>query len=498
MKIVIADDENLIRFSLKSMLDEVGFFVSVVGEARNGDELVALVKRHAPDVAIVDIRMPKLDGLQAIAKGREISPDTRWIVLTSYSEFDYAKEAIKLGAQSYLLKPVSPQELADALAPLKREEELGRIARAEQFESRMTRLLNRTAPMPAEARSPYAFVLAALIVVLDGTPEALEAERLELCAGIRAVIRESVTREQLAGLVPLPEGRLCAVFAWSPAQPAEGLQAFKRFVNRLCQLSSRCSEEGILATVLATSECGTEELLAAEVGRLLELSGLRAVAGAGGLIARAEIERCAADPAAVALAERAVEASAARSGANGVALVSALGDLERMHSALAEPDRARLGESLERFLAGVLHLEPPRAFRGRGDGPEGPGAWMERARREAARSLGREGAEALVEQVRGYVDRRYADDLRVSAIARTLEITPNYLSSLFHRKVGMTFVRYLTERRLLRARELLASEPLQVQEVARRVGYRSARRFTRAFKERFRARPSECRGADAG
>ena len=112
MKILIADDEKLIRYSLKSMIEDMKLALEIIGEAGNGQEMIDLVKKRNPDIAFVDIKMPGLSGLEAIKIARDISPHTKWIILTSYSEFDYAKEAISLGAAGYLLKPVSPEELS--------------------------------------------------------------------------------------------------------------------------------------------------------------------------------------------------------------------------------------------------------------------------------------------------------------------------------------------------------------------------------------------------
>jgi len=118
MKVIIADDERLIRAGLKSMLSEAKIPLDIAGEATNGEELVELVKRHLPEIAFVDIKMPKMNGLEAISKGKLYSPNTQWIILTGYAEFDYAREAIKLGAANYLLKPVSPDELNETLEVL--------------------------------------------------------------------------------------------------------------------------------------------------------------------------------------------------------------------------------------------------------------------------------------------------------------------------------------------------------------------------------------------
>lgn len=112
---MLADDERMVRLGLKSMLDELYPNTHTYIEAKNGKELVTLAAEHKPHIAFVDIRMPLLNGLAAINECKNITPSTKWLMLTGYSDFDYAKEAIKLGVSDYLLKPVSLTELAEAM-----------------------------------------------------------------------------------------------------------------------------------------------------------------------------------------------------------------------------------------------------------------------------------------------------------------------------------------------------------------------------------------------
>lgn len=99
----------------------------------------------------------------------------------------------------------------------------------------------------------------------------------------------------------------------------------------------------------------------------------------------------------------------------------------------------------------------------------------------------------LVSQVQEYVRGAYMRDIGIGQIAFHLGVTPNYLSSLFHRETGTTFVRYLTGLRMDKARELLAVPGALVQDVARAVGYASVRHFSRLFQRHFGGHPSEVR-----
>jgi AmiR/NasT family two-component response regulator len=111
-RVVIAEDEAIIRLDLKETLEEEGY--EVVGETGRGDEAVDLVKEHEPDVAILDIKMPGLDGLSA---AREIAGERRAavLILTAFSQRDLIEQARDAGALAYLVKPFQRSELIPAI-----------------------------------------------------------------------------------------------------------------------------------------------------------------------------------------------------------------------------------------------------------------------------------------------------------------------------------------------------------------------------------------------
>ncbi|CAN5640520.1 response regulator [soil metagenome] len=111
-RVIIAEDEAIIRLDLKETLEEEGY--EVVAETGRGDEAVALVKEHAPDIAILDIKMPGLDGLSA---AREIAGERRAavLILTAFSQRDLIERARDAGALAYLVKPFQRTELLPAL-----------------------------------------------------------------------------------------------------------------------------------------------------------------------------------------------------------------------------------------------------------------------------------------------------------------------------------------------------------------------------------------------
>jgi two-component system, NarL family, response regulator LiaR len=121
--VLIADDHPVVRHGLRTFL-ETQDGLEVVGEAADGAEAVELVERLLPDVVLMDLVMPGLDGVEATRRIRGLSPSTKVIVLTSFDDDEKVFPSIKAGAAGYLLKDVHPQDLADAIRRVQRGEAL--------------------------------------------------------------------------------------------------------------------------------------------------------------------------------------------------------------------------------------------------------------------------------------------------------------------------------------------------------------------------------------
>jgi two-component system response regulator YesN len=114
-KILAVDDEPAIRNTLKKLLNPPGGQYGLIGNAQNGAEGLALAKKLKPDIIIVDIRMPKMDGLEMIKRLNDTGSRSVIIILTAYDEFEYAKRALKLSAFDYILKPIKKEELVETV-----------------------------------------------------------------------------------------------------------------------------------------------------------------------------------------------------------------------------------------------------------------------------------------------------------------------------------------------------------------------------------------------
>ncbi|GAA0137728.1 hypothetical protein YSY43_45690 [Paenibacillus sp. YSY-4.3] len=128
-KVMIVDDEPLFRDYMRSKLDWASHGFHICCEAANGREALEEAKENRPDLAFIDISMPFIDGLQLAELLKQTQPDISVVFVTGHSEFDYARQAIRLGAQDYLLKPFNKVEFSTTLQRVKRTlDELSRPA----------------------------------------------------------------------------------------------------------------------------------------------------------------------------------------------------------------------------------------------------------------------------------------------------------------------------------------------------------------------------------
>ncbi len=114
IKVIIADDQELIRESLKIVLDQ-NADIEVIGVAENGQILMDMLKDSQPDVILMDVRMPELDGVEATREVKQLYPAVKIIILTTFDDDEYVFNALKFGASGYLLKGVSVPELTGAI-----------------------------------------------------------------------------------------------------------------------------------------------------------------------------------------------------------------------------------------------------------------------------------------------------------------------------------------------------------------------------------------------
>ncbi|NOV04351.1 response regulator transcription factor [Paenibacillus planticolens] len=488
MNIIIADDERLIRSSLSSMLDELEIQVHVVGEAKNGEELVELVERLAPDLVFVDIRMPKLTGLDAIKKVKDTAPSTQWVILSGFADFEYAREALQLGVQDYLLKPVTPEELHSCVSKMYRVFKDDIAAANRVFEHEVILFVNGSRSVHDFNDDPN-FKYLGYIFYFDSY--LTEKEKVHIRTQFMNRMQDQLdgllsSRTIRFSLATLQNGNFAIIITWNTDPHSDGEKVKTEMENEIEQTVNLFSNDTFLTTAFKTGSCSDLQQIIEQFRTLDKLSMLRSI-----------------------VTNRVVPLSGLNHLEKQSGLLNVANHLETMYKFIQEKDffnyskehtlfKKALSEKdvqtstisavSNYFNVSINFTMPPGSSQN-----EWLAALISHVENMLRESPGEERLQGdWIQQVIHYVNENYMKEISIGQIAGEFHVTPNYLSSLFHKKHGTTFVKFLTETRMLKAKELLLKNPMmKVQQVAEEVGYLSTRHFTKLFVEYFGCYPSE-------
>lgn len=205
ISVLIVDDHRVVRQGVRAFLDtQPG--IMVVAEADSGEASIQLVQDHAPDVVLMDLVMPGIDGVETTRQVKKVSPRTQIIVLTSYHQDEYIFPAIRAGALSYLLKDAQPEELANAV----RKAAKGEAVLHPRVAARVVQELHgvrQDSPNPFTELSDRE--LEVLRLIADGLNNADIAEQL--------VISEKTVKSHVSNILSklhLGDRTQAAVYAW--------------------------------------------------------------------------------------------------------------------------------------------------------------------------------------------------------------------------------------------------------------------------------------------
>lgn len=481
-KVLLVDDEPTVRQGLKMMIpwEELGCEVSE--EADNGDEGLAKMLSINPDIVIADIRMPGKTGIEMTEAAIAMGFKGKVLILSGYSDFSYAKTAIALGVENFILKPVDEDELIEAIKTagekINRErdrrykQEIGREYLNEQL---VKGLFAGDQEIVAAMTEKYEFS-SYCAAVICAMPEVQQEERSELYR----VIRERFGSGSNADVVTIDISGVAAVLfkGWGRVEIRETLERIVSDSNG--RLMAAC---GGLAHSPGMIKSSYD--FAVEVARnlflyrhlplvtpdMLSESPSQAV-DAGAVCTYMEIN----DRERISAAMREFMASQMfRGNTPERAKVSCIAMVMDIRSRLGRSAADKKPENLitDEFISG---LEKSVSLR------EMTQAMEEMLTAVSDEAFGKS-TKSNMERVVQYVRANYSRELRLEQLAGIFGYNSAYLGKVFHRYTGENFNNFLDEIRITEAKRLLACEEYKVYEVAEMVGYTNINYFHNKFKK---------------
>ncbi|HWE61110.1 MAG TPA: response regulator transcription factor [Chloroflexota bacterium] len=504
-RLLIADDEELVRRGLTALIEREAPAITVVGAAVDGLEALELARSCAPDIVLTDIRMPGLDGLDLIGRLREHVPPPHCIILSGYNEFDYARRAVGLGVADYLLKPVDPDELLALLerigaqiATTRHEQQIHSAAERVLVERAAHRVLNGLGA-GADDQLTASFLSSAPAWGLLLIQPAIESD-----AQGRHAVLGAACRAQLPGTIAVEDayGYLCLLVPCPDPEPA----TFAALAETLYQ-ALRAAGWHVALTV--ARPCATACEISGRYQEALEVADYHD-AGAGSSLLRCwdmlrHVARWPAFPTTYrdALLDAIADGSvtdARRAGHDFMVYLeehasrTARCALWFEMVMLAVHHVQQFGVRADALLDGQQDLRALlRATYDAGSLEERLVSVATRAARECGLLRSESKPRGAIADLRAFIESHLADDLTITALARRVSLNGKYLAELFREATGEPLGKFIIRTRMRHACELLAHSSLKVYEVAEKVGYADPKHFTGMFRTVVGVSPAEYR-----
>lgn len=141
-RILLVDDEPIFRMGLRSVISWEELGCQIVGEAKNGEEALIQIEEKKPDIVFLDIKMPKMDGIRVLEKRKRYEKNPKFIVLSCFNEYEYVREAMKLGAFDYLFKPLMEgKDIAAVIKEIQAQDNKGEQGEEQKKQQRISHAL---------------------------------------------------------------------------------------------------------------------------------------------------------------------------------------------------------------------------------------------------------------------------------------------------------------------------------------------------------------------
>jgi len=523
MKVLIVDDEKHVREGIRLLANWEENNIKEIYEASNGEDAIELIERYKPELIFSDMKMPKMDGTQLLEWIKKNQPTSKTIVITGYDDYDYMRKAIHFNSFDYLLKPVDPEILNNALKnAVERwnEEELDRKKKVNSDQ-----LINKMKPayrdrklthfltsrsVNEEVFREFQFYLAseyrvAVMCIMEKTIEQFNRDRELAYFSILNIIAEALNdrRSGIAFRYLANKGEI-AIILWNKQEDVDKLltEIYKK-IQRTFDVSCPIAvggPVGELAKLMDSYEAGKELLYSMNV---LEKRTIRVYSGS--MLPKLERKSLMKHNAAIKMAMETGEIGAFHDLLEQVAAeYTEDGILTWRQLLYFEKEYRVIGERWYKNYQIAL----PEAWdsaENRTDGffdPDGSfqlEAYKSYIKKEITvflKKVKRASASkenSIIYEIEKYVVANFNRDVKLQELSERFYISREYISRRFKKEFQVTITDYLTKIRVEKAKSLLVNSSLKIYEIANLIGYQDDKYFRKLFKKTVGVTPNEYR-----
>ncbi len=534
-KVFLVEDEIVVREGIRKNIhwEQYGFIYA--GDASDGELALPLIRQIKPDLIITDIKMPFMDGLELIKLVREELPRTKIVIISGYDDFSYAQQAIRMGVEQYLLKPIIKEKMVEVLIALQKKMET-----EQQQQEYLARFQHEAQEYETFSRRRFFEQIVTGGLSVSEISETGKTMGIDINAPCYNIVLFSLNSTGYDGSTPESyTDALAAVqdevnqfivshseyiaFRWNVTTYAVlikgGQDSIAQMTDDCAQsIQSRCATAGrdvdwYIACGTPVSRLSAVPACFAEASRILSYrylcpkehilseASIRDFRKKDGL--QTDTDKKEIDP------ERIRNFLSSGEGEEIDRFIDQL--LQSVgEDALAMPLFCRY-LSLTAYFAATEYLDSigcrtesfwPSELRPKDNTttPEDARLYASQVMKQAIElrdSESKKQQRDLLTQAIDFIDKHYPDEtISLDRVAREVNISPNYFSAMFSQEVGQTFVEYLTGKRISEAKRMLRQTDKRSSEIAFAVGYKDPHYFSFVFKKVSGCTPSEYRRGD--